>query len=219
MNPLIAIGRIFAAALLFSLLPACGETGPRLPWGEDGRISVVLTTSRGEIEIRLATGEAPRHAENFARLCENGFYNGTYFHRVAPEVLIQGGDPNTRDEDPSNDGKGGYSFRGPGTTLQAEISKLKHLRGSVSMARGSDPDSAGSQFFILLKDDPKLDGLYSVFGEVTRGIEVVESIAEEPGRAYPEEVGGVNPERHQMIEDCRIILPDATEVSEDGNPD
>ena len=203
-------------AIAIVLLFSCGSPKETPLWGENGEISVRLRTIQGEIEIRLLTDSAPRHSENFARLCESGFYDDTYFHRVAPGVLIQGGDPNTKDDDPANDGKGGHSFLGPETMLEAEISDLQHRRGSVSMARGSDPNSAGSQFFIMLKKDTELDGQYLVFGEVIKGMEVVEIIAEQPGQEYPE-IGGVNPYRKQIIEECRTVLPETVNDSESND--
>src|SRR5439155_16785979 len=121
--------------------------------------------------------DAPKTAANFRKLVTSGFYNGTYFHRVIPAFMIQGGDPNTKDADPGNDGQGG-----PGYTVPAEI-KLKHLRGSVATARTSDavnPEraSSGSQFFIDLAPQPSLDaGGYTVFGEVIQGMDVVDLIA------------------------------------------
>jgi cyclophilin family peptidyl-prolyl cis-trans isomerase len=191
---------------VFILLSSCSSTEELPPWGENENVLVKLSTNQGEIVIRLYTDISPLHSENFARLCVEDFYDGTNFHRVAAGVMIQGGDFNTKDDDPSNDGRGGHSYLGPGTTLEAEINDLTHKRGIVSMARGSQLNSAGSQFFIMLRDDPLLDGKYSIFGEVTSGMEVVELIAEQPGQEYLD-IGGVKPEKPQVIEDCSIVLP------------
>jgi cyclophilin family peptidyl-prolyl cis-trans isomerase len=131
----------------------------------------------GDIEIELYEKSAPGHAANFLKLVDQGFYQGTTFHRVIPGFVIQGGDPLSKDDDRSNDGTGG-----PGYTLAAEI-KLPHVYGSVSAARMADqvnPErrSSGSQFFICLRDLPSLDqGGYSVFGQVVQGMDVAEKIA------------------------------------------
>ncbi len=137
---------------------------------------VVIVTNLGEIEIELYMSETPKHAENFVKLVNNGFYVGTIFHRVVPGTLIQGGDPKSKDSDPNNDGTGG-----PGYKIDAEI-KLPHLRGSIASARLSDKmnpekQSNGSQFYICIRDLPQLDKAgYTVFGNVIRGMEVVEKI-------------------------------------------
>src|SRR5439155_3469914 len=104
-------------------------------------------------------------------LAEKGFYNGTKFHRCIPGFMIQGGDPNTKNDAPSTWGMGGSEKRVP-----AEFSSIKHKRGIVSMARSSDPNSASSQFFIMVADYPSLDNQYSVFGQVTKGMDVADKI-------------------------------------------
>ncbi len=109
--------------------------------------------------------------ENFIKLAKSGFYDGTIFHRVIPGFMIQGGDPNTKGPDKST-----YGMGGPGYTIDAEFNKISHKRGIVSMARSRDPNSAGSQFFIVVKDSPFLDGKYTVFGEVVKGMEVADKI-------------------------------------------
>ncbi len=132
---------------------------------------VVLETDAGKIVIALNAQLAPGTVENFRKLVTAGFYDGTYFHRVIPGFMIQGGDPNTRDNNRANDGSGG-----PGYTIKAEFNAQKHVRGAVSMARTSDPDSAGSQFFICVASAPYLDGQYTLFGRVTEGMAVVDKI-------------------------------------------
>ena len=114
---------------------------------------------------------APETVRNFVKLAKSGFYNGTLFHRVIPKFMIQGGDPNTKESDKSKWGLGG-----PGYNIKAEFSSRSHLRGVVSMARSTDPDSAGSQFFFVTTDSTFLDKQYTVFGEVTDGIEVTDKI-------------------------------------------
>lgn len=117
--------------------------------------------------------------------------------------MIQGGDPNTKDDDPSNDGQGGSSYRGPDTTLDPEFNDIQHVRGIVSMARSAAPDSAGSQFFIMVEDAPQLDGNYTVFGHVLDGMDSVDEIVGQPGTPIPG-AGGARPSEPQYIEECRV---------------
>ena len=131
----------------------------------------VIETNFGNIVIQLFPDVAPGHVENFVKLAQDGFYDGTTFHRVIPGFMIQGGDPNSKDEDRSNDGQGG-----PGFTINAEFSDVPHKRGILSMARAQAPNSAGSQFFIVVKDSNFLDGQYTVFGEVIEGMDVADKI-------------------------------------------
>ncbi len=133
--------------------------------------TAVIETSLGVIELAFFPDRAPGHVENFKKLADSGFYNGTTFHRVIPGFMIQGGDPNTRSEDRSKHGTGG-----PGYSIKAEFNATPHDRGIVSMARSSDPDSAGSQFFICVKDSHFLDGQYTAFGKVVKGMDVVDKI-------------------------------------------
>lgn len=133
--------------------------------------TAVIQTKFGEIELSFFPETAPGHVKNFIDLAEKKFYDGTTFHRVIPNFMIQGGDPNTKSGDRSTHGTGG-----PGYTIKAEFSKKPHKKGTLSMARSQHPDSAGSQFFICVVDTPHLDGSYTVFGEVTKGMDVVETI-------------------------------------------
>jgi peptidyl-prolyl cis-trans isomerase B (cyclophilin B) len=133
----------------------------------------IIETTLGEIEIELFQDKAPGHVKNFLDLARKGFYDGTTFHRVIPGFMIQGGDPNTRDPKGSRDRHG---TGGPGYTIKAEFNDTSHQRGIVSMARAQDPNSAGSQFFICVKDSTFLDGNYTAFGRVLRGIEVADKI-------------------------------------------
>ena len=120
-----------------------------------------IETSFGNIVFKLLPDIAPETVRNFAKLAQSGFYDGTLFHRVIPGFMIQGGDPNTKNADKSRWGMGG-----PGYTIKAEFNSRSHLRGIVSMARATDPDSAGSQFFIVTTDSAFLDRQYTVFCEV-----------------------------------------------------
>jgi len=134
-------------------------------------VDVVIETKFGNIELKLFPDIAPGHVENFLKLTKSGFYDGTIFHRVIPGFMIQGGDPNSKGEDKSTHGTGG-----PGYAIDAEFNDKPHVRGTLSMARSRDPDSAGSQFFIVVKKSSFLDHQYTVFGEVVSGLEVVDEI-------------------------------------------
>jgi cyclophilin family peptidyl-prolyl cis-trans isomerase len=131
-----------------------------------------IKTNKGNIVFELRPDKAPETVKSFIKLANSGFYNGIKWHRVEPGFVIQGGDPLSKDGDPSNDGNGG-----PGFTLKAEFNDLKHLTGTVAMARtANDINSAGSQFYICLAPAQFLDGQYTIFGQVVDGMNVVNSI-------------------------------------------
>jgi peptidyl-prolyl cis-trans isomerase B (cyclophilin B) len=132
----------------------------------------IIDTKFGTIEITFFPDKAPKHVENFVKLAQSGFYNGTIFHRVIPGFMIQGGDPHTKDKENTAQ----YGTGGPGYRVQAEFNDRLHVRGIVSMARSQDADSAGSQFFIMVADAPSLNGKYTVFGQVIKGMDVVDKI-------------------------------------------
>ena len=133
-----------------------------------------LTTNQGTIELELDSEKAPITAKNFERYVTEGFYDGTIFHRVIPGFMIQGGDPE------------GTGMGGPGYGIKGEFAMngfkndLKHTTGVLSMARSQRPNSAGSQFFIMVDDAPHLDGQYAAFGKVTEGIDVAQAIVSSP---------------------------------------
>ena len=134
---------------------------------------LIIETDFGNIEIALFIDKAPENVNNIIKLAKDDFFNGTTFHRVIPDFVIQGGDPNTKDDDPSNDGYGGPSYY-----IKDEIAKdLKHLTGTVALAK-ANPDENGSQFYICLKKLPFLDGKYTIIGQVLQGMDVVLKIAE-----------------------------------------
>ena len=133
--------------------------------------TATIETTLGTIKIRFFPDKAPGHVENFKKLARAGFYDGTTFHRVIPNFMIQGGDPNSKSGDRSTHGMGG-----PGYSIKAEFNDTRHKRGIVSMARSQDPNSAGSQFFICVADADFLDGQYTAFGEVTEGMDVADKI-------------------------------------------
>jgi cyclophilin family peptidyl-prolyl cis-trans isomerase len=177
--------RIAATALVACVLPLAVLA--QKPKGKDQLVTI--STPQGDIKLVLFD-DTPQHKANFLKLTKEGFYDGTSFHRVIDGFMIQGGDPNTKDDDPRNDGSGS-----PGYTVPAEISAAhKHVRGAVAAARQDDrvnPSraSSGSQFYIVENHDgtPMLDEVYTVFGQVVDGLEVVDKIAEQPkdGRDRP----------------------------------
>lgn len=133
----------------------------------------VIKTDFGNMVVEFFPEIAPNHVNNFTVLAKKGFYDGTRFHRVIPGFMIQGGDPNSKLADRAAHGTGG-----PGYSLKAEFNDRPHKRGTLSMARSSHPDSAGSQFFICVADASYLDGKYTVFGKVVEGMEVADKIVE-----------------------------------------
>lgn len=143
--------------------------------GELKDIKAVIETKFGNIELKFYPDVAPNHVQNFIKLSKEGFYDGVIFHRVIPGFMIQGGDPNTKGSDTRTYGTGG-----PGHTVKAEFNNISHKRGILSMARSQHPDSAGSQFFIVIKDSEFLDNEYTVFGEVVNGMEAVDKIVSLP---------------------------------------
>jgi peptidyl-prolyl cis-trans isomerase B (cyclophilin B) len=136
-----------------------------------GDETAVITTAKGVIKFKFFCEDAPKHAAAFVELAEKGFYDGTAFHRVEPNFVIQGGDPLSR-----SGGGPAVGTGGPGYNLAAEFNSRPHLDGTVAMARAGHPDSAGSQFYICLGTQSFLDGNYTVFGQVTEGLDVVHSI-------------------------------------------
>jgi peptidyl-prolyl cis-trans isomerase B (cyclophilin B) len=133
----------------------------------------VITTDHGEMLIEFWDDVAPKTVENFKKLANEKFYDGTAFHRIIDGFMVQGGDPLTRDEAR----KGDWGTGGPGYMIEAEFSKREHVRGVISMARSQDPDSAGSQFFICVADAKFLDGQYTAFGKLVAGDDVLEKLA------------------------------------------
>jgi peptidyl-prolyl cis-trans isomerase B (cyclophilin B) len=136
----------------------------------------VIKTSEGDMVVQFWTDAAPNTIENFKKLARQGFYDGTIFHRIVKEFMIQGGDPNSKDPAKENS----YGQGGPGYNIKAEFNDHSHDRGVISMARGPDPDSAGSQFFICLASVHRLDHQYTTFGKLIKGQDVLEKIGDIP---------------------------------------
>lgn len=152
--------------------PAAASTEPQeKPMSAYENKIVELHTTAGQINLRFFPDLAPNHVKNFVDLAQEGFYDGTKFHRVIPGFVIQGGDPNTISGNPASWGTGGSP-----KNVKAEFSPRPHKRGILSMARSGHPDSASSQFFICVADVTSLDNAYTVFGEVTQGMDVVDTI-------------------------------------------
>ena len=162
------------------LFTGCGgkaDVKPVAPLPESGP-RAIIKTKFGDIHIKLYPDVAPRHVENFIKLAKSGFYDGTIFHRVIPGFMIQGGDPNTKSSLRKDVyGQGGpKDEKGNPVLLKAEFSDISHKRGIVSMARANEPDTAGSQFFIVVETSLFLDRKYTAFGEVTKGLGIADRI-------------------------------------------
>lgn len=154
-------------------LPKTAAPGAKMP--KDGDDIAIITTNQGRIVVKFFPEKAPNHVKNFLGLAGEKFYDGTKFHRVIPGFMIQGGDPNTRSGSPDTWGTGG-----PDKRVNAEFNDVPHTPGILSMARSNEPNSGGSQFFIMHAKYPSLDGSYSVFGQVIEGMDVVDKIAKTP---------------------------------------
>jgi peptidyl-prolyl cis-trans isomerase B (cyclophilin B) len=170
--------------LVIGLLTGCGgkaDVKPVAPPPIPGP-KAIIKTKFGDMHIKLYPDVAPNHVENFIKLAKSGFYDGTIFHRVIPGFMIQGGDPNTKNSLRKDTyGQGGpKDEKGNPILLKAEFSDIPHKRGIVSMARANEPDTAGSQFFVVVEQSPFLDGKYTVFGEVTKGLGVADRIVSVP---------------------------------------
>lgn len=133
----------------------------------------VIETSKGSVTVEFWPDVAPKTVENFKKLAKEGFYDGTAFHRIIKGFMAQGGDPLTKD--PAQEARWGTG--GPGYMIDAEFNDRKHEMGVLSMARSADPDSAGSQFFLMLGTAPHLDGKYTGFGKVIQGEDTLAKIA------------------------------------------
>jgi len=172
---MIAIG-IFTVVSVSGSLTATPAAAAEPSNGEAKAPHVLIKTKFGDMDVVLFPDLAPKHVESFLKLAKSGFYNGTIFHRIIPGFMIQGGDPLTKD--PANRSR--YGTGGPGYTVPAEFNKVAHEKGILSAARTADPNSAGSQFFIMVDKAPHLDGQYTVFGEIVKGLDVAETIVSQP---------------------------------------
>jgi peptidyl-prolyl cis-trans isomerase B (cyclophilin B) len=164
----------------------------------------VIKTSEGEMVVQFWNDAAPNTIENFKKLARQGFYDGTIFHRIVKGFMIQGGDPNSKDTAKESS----YGEGGPGYKIKAEFNDHSHQRGVISMARSSDPDSAGSQFFICLAPVPRLDHQYTTFGKLIKGADVLEKIGDTP--VTKNSMGEVSkPTKRVVIESIKIVPADS----------
>jgi cyclophilin family peptidyl-prolyl cis-trans isomerase len=168
----------------------------------DNKVAELHTTA-GQINIRFFPDVAPNHVKNFLDLAGKGFYDGTKFHRIIPGFMIQGGDPNTKSGNPATWGTGGSDKH-----VNAEFNSVSHKRGIVSMARSQSPNSASSQFFICVADSTFLDRQYSVFGQVTQGMEVADAIVKAPR--------GANDRPNEPVTITKVVIRDAAGADEQG---
>ena len=178
------------AAFTFSTTFACADdaaqSSPKRtvitkPAANAQKEVAVIDTTDGKMEIEFWPDVAPKTVANFIKLAKSGFYNGTLFHRIIKGFMIQGGDPLTKD--PS--AKASWGTGGPGYSIPAEFNDRHHVFGVISMARSSDPNSAGSQFFLCLGDCPSLDHQYTDFGKLIKGADVLKKIGDTPVTASP----------------------------------
>jgi len=164
----------------------------------------VLKTSAGEMVVEFWPDVAPKTVANFKKLAQEGFYDGTAFHRIIKGFMIQGGDPNTKDL--SNESR--YGTGGPGYKIAAEFNDRPHVRGVISMARSQDPNSAGSQFFICLGTASSLDRQYTAFGELIKGLDVLDAIGATPvSRSAAGEAS--KPTSRVALESVKIVPADS----------
>jgi len=165
---------ILVFVLLSSVVFAADEKKEeKTPMNSSNEVAVIKT-SEGDMVVQFWTDAAPNTIENFKKLARQGFYDGTIFHRIVKEFMIQGGDPNSKDPAKENS----YGQGGPGYNVKAEFNDHSHDRGVISMARGPDPDSAGSQFFICLAPVHRLDHQYTTFGKLIKGQDALEKIGD-----------------------------------------
>ncbi|HWD19213.1 MAG TPA: peptidylprolyl isomerase [Verrucomicrobiae bacterium] len=188
------IGRILAAFLAVVSVSAWAADATNTP-AADSKEVAVIKTSEGDMVAEFWTDAAPETIANFKKLAKSGFYDGTCFHRVIKGFMIQGGDPLTKD--PSAEGRWGSG--GPGYTIKAEFNNHSHERGVLSMARTSDPNSAGSQFFICHGNPTSLDHQYTTFGKLIKGDDVLEKIATTP--THPQD----RPDKRMEIISIKIV--------------
>jgi len=190
---------VVALALLSSAVSAEENKEEKTPMNSSNEVAVIKT-NEGEMVVQFWTDAAPNTIENFKKLARQGFYDGTVFHRIVKGFMIQGGDPNSKDAAREDS----YGQGGPGYKIKAEFNNHSHDRGVISMARGPDPDSAGSQFFICLAPVRRLDGQYTTFGKLIKGDDVLDKIGNTP--VTNNGVGEMSkPTKRIVIESVKIV--------------
>jgi len=188
----LGLGQVFSA-----------EEKKETPMNASNEVAVIKT-SEGEMVVEFWKDAAPNTIENFKKLARSGFFDGTTFHRIVKSFMIQGGDPNTKNPAKENS----YGTGGPGYKIKAEFNDHSHDRGVVSMARETDPDSAGSQFFICLGNVRRLDHQYTTFGKLIKGDDVLGKIGNTPvGRSSSGEMS--KPTKRVTIESIKIVPADS----------
>jgi peptidyl-prolyl cis-trans isomerase B (cyclophilin B) len=194
---------ILAIAVIASTVFATEDKKEGTPTNSSNEVAVIKT-SEGDMVVQFWTDAAPKTVENFKKLARQGFYDGTTFHRIVKEFMIQGGDPNSKDPAKENS----YGEGGPGYNITAEFNDHGHDRGVISMARGPDPDSAGSQFFICLAPVHRLDHQYTTFGKLIKGQDVLEKIGDTP--VTRNSMGEPSkPTKRVVIESIKIVPADS----------
>jgi peptidyl-prolyl cis-trans isomerase B (cyclophilin B) len=190
---------LFCCLTGLALVTATIRAEEKKPMNTSNEVAVIKT-SEGEMVVQFWTDAAPKTIENFKKLARSGFYDGTIFHRIVKGFMIQGGDPNSKD--PAKESS--YGQGDPGYKIKAEFNDHSHERGVISMARGPDPDSAGSQFFICLGPVPRLDGQYTTFGKLIKGADVLEKIGDTP--VTTNSAGETSkPTKRVVIESVKIV--------------
>jgi peptidyl-prolyl cis-trans isomerase B (cyclophilin B) len=190
---------LFCCLTGLALVTATIRAEEKKPMNTSNEVAVIKT-SEGEMVVQFWTDAAPSTIENFKKLARSGFYDGTIFHRIVKGFMIQGGDPNSKDPAKENS----YGQGDPGYKIKAEFNDHSHERGVISMARGPDPDSAGSQFFICLAPVPRLDRQYTTFGKLIKGADVLEKIGDIPvTRSSAGEMS--KPTKRVVIESIKIV--------------
>src|SRR6266699_3256867 len=195
---------IVLAALLSSTTFAAEEKKEEKTTVNASNEVAVIKTSEGEMVVQFWTDAAPNTIDNFKKLARQGFYDGTIFHRIVKDFMIQGGDPNSKDQAKENS----YGHGGPGYNIKAEFNDHGHERGVISMARGPDPDSAGSQFFVCLAPVRRLDHQYTTFGKLIKGDDVLEKIGDT--QVTRNSMGEPSkPTKRVVVESVKIVPPDS----------
>jgi len=193
------LSSLAVALLLSSALSAAEENKDNPPMNASNEVAVIKT-SEGDMVVQFWNDAAPKTIENFKKLARSGFYDGTIFHRIVKGFMIQGGDPNSKDLGKESS----YGQGGPGYKIKAEFNDRSHERGVISMARSSDPDSAGSQFFMCLASVPRLDHQYTTFGKLIKGDDVLEKIGDTP--VTSSSMGeNSKPTKRVVIESIKIV--------------
>src|SRR5438045_209257 len=194
---------ILLLAMLSAVVFAAEEKKETSPMSNSNEVAVIKT-NEGDMVVQFWTDAAPNTIENFKKLARQGLYDGTIFHRIVKGFMIQGGDPNSKDTAKED----AYGQGGPGYEIKAEFNDHSHDRGVISMARGPDPDSAGSQFFICLAPVRRLDGQYTTFGKLIKGQDVLEKSGDIP--VTKNSMGEASkPTKRVVIESIKIVPADS----------